>query len=119
MKTQKRLILAPAVIALTIAIFFVMSPTVRAVKAQDGSQAGPQASVSGPTPGSPNVLAGEANAKQLLLLMDTDKSGKISKQEFMAYMEAEFDRLDVNKDGELDVKELTKPKPRSVAGGHK
>src|SRR5271167_644376 len=45
-------------------------------------------------------------AKKLLLLMDTDKSGKISKQEWMKFMEAEFDRLDTNHDGELDVKEL-------------
>jgi hypothetical protein len=67
----------------------------------------------------PNVIGGEASAKQLLLLMDRDKNGKVSKQEFLAYREAEFDRLDVNKDGELDVKELTKLKPRSVAGGHK
>jgi Ca2+-binding EF-hand superfamily protein len=34
------------------------------------------------------------------------KNGKISKQEFMTFMEAEFKRLDKNKDGELDVKEL-------------
>ena len=40
--------------------------------------------------------------------MDTDKSGKISKQEFMNFMAAEFDRLDADKSGELDVKELTK-----------
>jgi EF-hand domain pair len=65
------------------------------------------------------IAAGENNAKQLLLLMDTDKNGKVSKAEFMAYMEAEFDRLDVNHDGQLDVKELTAPKVRSVAGGHK
>jgi len=55
-----------------------------------------------------NVEAGETEAKRLLLLMDKDKNGKVSKQEFMSFMEAEFDRLDVNKDGELDVKELTK-----------
>ncbi len=54
-----------------------------------------------------NVAAGEAEAKRLLVLMDKDKSGRVSHQEFMAYMEAEFQRLDVNKDGELDVKELT------------
>lgn len=53
------------------------------------------------------VAAGEAATKQLLLLMDTDKNGKVSKQEFMNYMEAEFNRLDVNHDGELDVHELT------------
>ena len=48
----------------------------------------------------------EANAKELLLLMDIDKSGKISKQEWMKFMEAEFDRLDKDKKGELDPKEL-------------
>jgi Ca2+-binding EF-hand superfamily protein len=53
------------------------------------------------------LAAGEREAKKLLLLMDTDKSGKVSKQEFMSFMEAEFERLDINKDGELDVKELT------------
>lgn len=54
------------------------------------------------------LAEGEAEAKRMLLLMDTDKNGKVSKQEFMRFMEAEFDRLDVNKDGELDVKELTR-----------
>jgi Ca2+-binding EF-hand superfamily protein len=39
--------------------------------------------------------------------MDRDQSGKGSHEEFMAFMEAEFQRLDKNKDGELDVKELT------------
>jgi Ca2+-binding EF-hand superfamily protein len=53
------------------------------------------------------LAAGEREAKKILLLMDTDKSGKVSKQEFMSFMEAEFQRMDINKDGELDVKELT------------
>jgi hypothetical protein len=48
-----------------------------------------------------NVIAIE-NVKQLLLVMDADKRGKISKQEWMAFMEAEFDRLDAEKKGELD-----------------
>ena len=43
-------------------------------------------------------------AVEILLLMDTDKSGKISKQEWMKFMEAEFDRLDRNRKGELDPK---------------
>ena len=51
-------------------------------------------------------------AKKLLLLMDTDKSGKVSKQEWMKFMEAEFERLDTNHDGELDVKELTQSQMR-------
>lgn len=53
------------------------------------------------------LTEGERVAKQLLLLMDKDKNGKVSKEEFMGFMEAEFTRLDVNHDGELDVKELT------------
>jgi hypothetical protein len=48
-----------------------------------------------------NVIAIE-HVKQLLLVMDTDKSGKISKQQWMAFMEAEFDRLDLERKGELD-----------------
>lgn len=52
------------------------------------------------------LALGEAEVKQLILLMDTDKNGKISKQEFLRFMEAEFDRLDKDKSGELDVQEL-------------
>jgi hypothetical protein len=58
------------------------------------------------------VALGEEQAKQLLLLIDTDKSGKISKQEWMRFMEAEFDRLDKAKNGELDGRELTQSKLR-------
>ena len=57
---------------------------------------------------------GEDEVKQLLLLMDTDKSGKISKQEWMKFMEAEFDRLDTDKSGELDAKELLQSKLRAT-----
>src|ERR1022692_132700 len=53
------------------------------------------------------VAAGEKEAKKLLLLMDKDQNGKVSKQEFMSFMEAEFNRLDKDKSGELDVKDLT------------
>jgi hypothetical protein len=53
------------------------------------------------------VVLGEDEVKQLLALMDTDKNGKISKAEYMKFMEAEFDRLDKDKSGELDAKELT------------
>jgi CRISPR/Cas system-associated endonuclease Cas3-HD len=65
------------------------------------------------TPKPQDKLAlGEEEVKQLLLLMDTDKSGKISKQEWMKLMEAEFDRLDKAKNGQLDVKELTQSNVR-------
>lgn len=59
------------------------------------------------SPKRPNVAyIAEQNVKQLLLLMDTDKNGKISKQEWIDFMSAEFDRLDTDKSGELDPKEL-------------
>jgi Ca2+-binding EF-hand superfamily protein len=50
--------------------------------------------------------AANQNVKELLLLMDTDKSGKISKREWMNFMEAEFNRLDKDGSGELDLSEL-------------
>jgi len=54
------------------------------------------------------VAMGEEQVKQLLLLMDTDKNGRISKAEYMKFMEAAFNRLDKNKSGDLDVAEVTK-----------
>jgi len=41
----------------------------------------------------------EDEVKQLMLLMDTDRSGKISIREFMHFMEAEYARLDKDKWG--------------------
>lgn len=74
-------------------------------------------------PKQPNkaVLADE-HVKELLLVMDTDENGKISKQEWMTFMEAEFDRLDKDKSGELTPQELLQSKvsvsrkPFSAAG---
>lgn len=58
------------------------------------------------------LALGEPEVKQLLLLMDSDKNGKISKQEWMRFMEAEFDRLDKDKSGSLDAKDLAQSKLR-------
>lgn len=60
-----------------------------------------------------NLIAGEKEAKKLILLMDKDHNGKVSKQEFMSFMEAEFDRLDKDKNGSLDVQELTQARVRT------
>jgi hypothetical protein len=66
-----------------------------------------------PAPNQRTVELGMEEVKQLVLLMDTDKNGKISKKEFMSFMEAEFDRLDTDKSGELDVRELKQSKVRA------
>jgi hypothetical protein len=53
------------------------------------------------------LTMGEEEVRHLLLLMDSNKKGMVSKQEYMRFMEAEFERLDKSKQGELNVKELT------------
>jgi hypothetical protein len=62
------------------------------------------------------VALADDEVKQMLVLMDTDKNGRISKAEFMKFMEAEFDRLDKDKSGELDAKELTQSQVRPSRG---
>jgi Ca2+-binding EF-hand superfamily protein len=63
-----------------------------------------------------NLVLGEAEVKKLLPLMPADSDGKVSRQEFMSFMEAEFNRLDKKKEGKLDVKELTQ---QPTKGFHK
>lgn len=65
-----------------------------------------------PRPPDRIAMASE-KVKELLALMDTDKNGKISKQQWMKFMEAEFDKLDKNKKGEVDPKELL-PRNRTL-----
>ena len=97
---MRNIIIALAVVALLGAGAVVDSPAAQ--------KAGPS------TPKGTALAAGEPEIRKLLLLMDKDKNGRISKQEFMAFMEAEFDRLDVNHDGELDAKELSQTHLRWV-----
>ena len=62
-------------------------------------------------PKPPDKLAlGQDQVKRLLFIMGPDKNGKISKQEWMKFMEAEFDRLDKNKNGVLDLRDLVQSK---------
>ena len=49
------------------------------------------------------LALGENAAKDLLLLIEPDKNGKISRQAWMRFMGEEFDRLDKDKKGELDA----------------
>jgi Ca2+-binding EF-hand superfamily protein len=54
------------------------------------------------------VVAGEGQVRQLLLLMDRDQNGQVSRAEFMGFMEAEFNALDVDRSGELNPEELSR-----------
>jgi hypothetical protein len=68
-----------------------------------GTAAAQKASVPKPQD---RLALGEENVKQLLLLMDTDKTGMVSKQDYMKFMEAEFHRLDKSNQGQLNAKQL-------------
>jgi hypothetical protein len=57
-----------------------------------------------PTP--QDKFAQANNNVRELLLMDADNNGRISKKEWMSFMEAEFNRLDKDGSGELDIHEL-------------
>ncbi len=43
------------------------------------------------------IAAGLYETKELLLLMDQDRKGKVSRDEFMQFMAAEFDALDTKR----------------------
>ncbi len=90
---------------LAAALFAVAVPIEHAIAAQQPATPAPAVA---PAPNPSEVAAASPEAVRLLKLMDTDKNGKISHAEYIAFMEAEFQRLDVNHDGELDLKELEK-----------
>ena len=48
------------------------------------------------------VALAEPQVIEVLLLIDPDRDGKISKKDLMSLTEAVFDRLDKDKKGELD-----------------
>jgi hypothetical protein len=99
MSSRTRIMFVVVVIAVLIATGAMLGTAV----AQKASAPKPQDS----------VALGEDEVKKLLLLMDTDKNGKVSKETFMKFMEEEFERLDKNKTGELDAKELNQPSPHA------
>jgi hypothetical protein len=99
--------LRPIVLATVATAFLAGAMVVNAAETQGG-----KSTVVTPTPAAEETekeskaAAATDAAKQLLLAMDTSKNGKVSKEEWMKFMEAEFDRLDTDHKGQLDVKEL-------------
>lgn len=62
-----------------------------------------------------NLALADDDVRRLMLLIAPNEHGKITKQEWMKFMEAEFDRLDKDKSGELDAKELARSRVRVSA----
>ena len=52
------------------------------------------------------ATAATRDVQQLIKMMDTDMNGTVSKEEFMNFMSRTYDRLDINKTGQLGPKEL-------------
>ena len=113
--TTRQKIVVPA---LAIAAMVAAGTRVETARAQNAAAQAPSATQDSKQK-QKNLTAGEVEAKRLLLLMDRDQNGKVSRQEFMSFMEEEFQKLDVNKDGELDVRELTQSRLVPHGGVHR
>ena len=50
--------------------------------------------------------AGATYTKALITKMDVNRDGKVTKAEFMKFVEMEFDYLDKDKSGQLDTSEV-------------
>jgi hypothetical protein len=110
MITTRKKILALVVIAGLLSIGSVVKAAIGSGRATTAVSQAPASTAPVPAPAPKKIAAGQTEAVRLLLLMDADKNGKVSRAEFMTFMSAEFDRLDVNHDGELDVNELEQSK---------
>jgi hypothetical protein len=106
-------------VTIMVPICVVLIATGARIAAQSSAQSPTQSSSDDAKRREQNLLAGTSEARQMLLLMDRDKSGKVSRQEFMKFMEEEFNLLDKNKDGELDVEELTHSRLVPRGGRHR
>lgn len=92
-------------IAIALVILFaaaLVARTIPGIAAQKASVPRPQ----------DTLALGQDEVEQLMLLIAGDKNGKITKEEWMKFMAAEFDRLDKNKSGVLDAKELAQSRLR-------
>jgi len=61
--------------------------------------------------------AADKKVEQLIRLIDKDRSGQVSKEEFLQFMGQEFDRIDADKNGSLTRTELSQSV--IIGGTHK
>jgi hypothetical protein len=93
MQGQSKLVLIVVLVVTLFTIGRMLRPAFARDRAADPETQGRQ------------LLTGD-ELKLLFVLMDTDKNGKISKQEWMTFMGTVFETLDQKKTGELDPNEL-------------
>lgn len=60
------------------------------------------------------AVAGEEQVKQLILLLDqtSQRNGTVSKEDLMKFVSAEFDRLEHDRSGDVDVRDVDTPAAR-------
>jgi hypothetical protein len=63
------------------------------------------------------LAMGEDEVKQLVILIGGDKEGKVSREEFLNFMDAEFARLDKDESGKLDVRPLAQSNSAVIQSG--
>jgi hypothetical protein len=63
-------------------------------------------------PADPTLLATD-DVKEILLLMNTDTNGKITPEEWIRFMAAEFDRFDPARKAAIDPKKITPVKEQA------
>jgi len=75
-------------------------------KNSDGVIDAAEAEAGMPGPGSRGQQMGEAMAQRLLAMFDTNRDGKVTREEFLARVRSEFGRADLNSDGRISDEDL-------------
>ena len=65
------------------------------------------------------AAAANADVRQLVRMMDTDRNGTVSKDEFLQFMSETFDRLDINRSGQLEPNEVRRMTSPNWMGEHR
>jgi hypothetical protein len=103
-----------AVAAISLVALLMLGIVEQSFAQKGGTSHTTAADSSVPKPAPNKEALADNDVKHLLLLMDTNQNGKITKEDWMKFAESEFDRLDKNKSGELDPKELRKSGVRAT-----
>ena len=65
------------------------------------------------------AAAADADVRQLVRMMDRDQNSTVSKDEFLQFMSETFDRLDINRSGQLEPNEVRRMTLPNWMGEHR